>query len=129
MKNNLTYICVLCLMACPPESQIRLPPLKSSKDKKIHSVLDVEKEFGKKFNLSKSEKSRIKKSGGERLFLHGIRWSRTILKYAKLIECPKPGYYKITPRELKVLKNPPALLNDLFLSQFPEFKKWRRCKN
>jgi len=116
-------------MAYPPESQIRLPLLKSARDKKIHSVLDVEKQLGEKFNLSKSEKSRIKKSGGERLFLHRIRWSRTILKYAKLIEYPKPGYYKITPRGLKVLKNPPTLLNDSFLSQFPEFKKWRRRKN
>ena len=110
----------------PPESKIRLPLLRLAKDKKIHSVLDVEKSLANRFKLSNSERSRIKKSGGERLFLHRVRWSRTILKYAKLIEDPKLGYYKITPRGLKVLNNPPSVLNDSFLSQFPEFKKWRR---
>ena len=112
----------------PPESQIRLPLLKSAKDGKDHSVLDIEKVLSKRFKLSNSEKIRIKKSGRERLFLHRIRWSRTILKNAKLVEYPKPGFYKITPRGLKVLKNPPTVLNDAFLSQFPEFKKWRRRK-
>lgn len=116
-------------MAYPPESQIRLPLLRLVKDKKIHSVLDAEKELVKRFKLSKLEISRIKKSGGERLFLHRVRWSRTNLKKVKLIEDPKPGYYKITTRGLKVLKNPPSVLNDVFLSQFLEFKKWRRRKN
>ena len=115
------------LFVCyPPESKIRLPLLKLAKDKKIHSVLDSEKSLANLFKLSNSERSKIKKSGGERLFLHRIRWSRTILKYAKLIEDPKLGYYKITTRGLKVLKNPPYILNDTFLNQFPEFRKKRR---
>jgi len=48
-------------MTYHPESQIRLPLLKSAKDGKIHSVLDIEKVFAKRFKLSNSEKSRIKK--------------------------------------------------------------------
>jgi len=57
-------------MVYPPESQIRLPLLKSAKDGKDHSVLDIEKVLAKRFKLTNSEKTRIKKSGGERLFLH-----------------------------------------------------------
>jgi len=121
-------MCIL-FVTYPPESKIRLPLLRLAKDKKIHSVLDAEKSLANRFKLSNSERSRIKKSGGERLFLHRIRWSRTILKYSKLIEDPKLGYYKITARGLKVLKNPPTILNDSFLYQFSEFKKWRRRKN
>ena len=118
-------MCIV-FVAYPPESRLRLPLLKIAKDKKIHSVLDAEKFLANHFKLSKSERTRIKKSGGERLFLHRVRWSRTILKYAKLIEDPKRGFYKITPRGLKILKNPPTVLNDSFLSQFSEFKKPRR---
>ena len=62
------------------------------------------------------------------MFLHRIRWSRSILKHAKLLEYPKPGYYKITSCGLKVLNNPPTTLNDSFLSQFSEFVKWHRHK-
>ena len=102
--------------------------MKSAKDGKDHSVLDIEKILSKRFKLTNSEKTKIKKSGGELLFLHRVRWSRTILKYAKLIEYPKPGFYKITPRGLKVLNTAPTALNDAFLSQFSKFKKWRRRK-
>ncbi len=76
-------MCIV-FIAYPAESLIRLPLLKSAKDGKEHSVLDIEKVLAKKFKLTNSEKTRIKKSGGERLFLHRVRWSRTILKYAKL---------------------------------------------
>ena len=69
-----------------------------------------------------------KKSGGERLFLHRIRWSRTNLKYAKLLEYPKPGFYKITSRGSKVLEKNPKSIDDSFLSQFMEFRAWRRRK-
>ncbi len=118
-------MCIL-IVGYPPESKIRLPLLRFARDKKIHSVLDAEKSLANRYKLSNSERTRIKKSGGERLFLHRVRWSRTILKYAKLIEDPKRGFYKITPRGLKILKNPPTVLNDSFLSQFSEFKKSRR---
>ena len=120
-------MCIV-FMAYPPESQIRLPLLKSAKDKKIHSVLEVEKYLANYFKLTNSEKTKIKKSGGERLFLHRIRWSRTNLKYAKLLEYPKPGFYKITTRGLKVLEKTPKSLDDSFLSQFIEFRQWRRRK-
>ena len=120
-------MCIV-FMAYPPESTIRLPLLKSAKDKKIHSVLEVEKFLGNYFKLNSSEKTRIKKSGGERLFLHRIRWSRTNLKYAKLLEYPKPGYYQITIRGINVLQKNPKTLDDSFLSQFIEFKTWRRRK-
>jgi len=120
-------MCIV-FMPYPPESQIRLPLLKSAKDKKVHSVLVVEKFLGDYFKLNSSEKTRIKKSGGERLFLHRIRWSRTNLKYAKLLEYPKPGFYKITFRGSKVLEKNPKHLDDSFLSQFIEFRTWRRRK-
>ena len=121
-------MCIV-LMGYPPESTIRLPLLEFAKDKKIKSVLDAEKYLSKKFKLTNAEINRTKKSGNERLFLHRVRWSRTNLKISGLISDPKPGFYKITPRGLQILKNPPPVLNDTFLSQFPEFKKWRRRKN
>lgn len=115
-------------MVYPPESIIRLPFLKFAKDGKIHSVLEAEKHLGKNFKLSEKIRKQMKKSGPERLFLHKIRWSRTNLKVAKFIRDPKIGHYQITARGLNVLKNPPQVLNDKFLSRYPEYKKWRRKK-
>ena len=54
-------MCIV-FMPYPPESQIRLPLLKSAKDKKIHSVLVVEKYLGDYFKLNSSEKKQFKQS-------------------------------------------------------------------
>jgi len=112
----------------PPESIIRLPLLKLAKDGKIHSVDDAEKQLAKFFKLSPKIRNQIKPSGGERLFLHKLRWSRTDLKIAGIIRDPKTAHFQITPRGLKVLKNPPPVLTDKFLSQYKEFANWRRKK-
>lgn len=117
-------------MAYPPESQIRLPLLKLVKDKKIHSTDEAEKFLANLFKLSTKQRNELKSSGGERLFLHKLRWSRTDLRVAGLIkDDPKPTCFQITKKGLKILKNPPDVITDRFLSDISkEFAKWRRRK-
>ncbi len=117
-------------MAYPPESQIRLPLLQFASERKVHSVDDTEEYLAKNiFHLSIEARNQVKSSGNERLFLHKVRWSRTDLRVAGLIRDTEIAHFQITQRGLDVIKNPPPVLNDKFLSQFEEFAKWRRNKS
>jgi len=113
-------------MTIPSFSEIGLPLLKFAKNGFYHKVLDLEEHLVAKFGLTDEEAKKEKKSGGERLFLHKIRWVRTHLKYAGLIEDPRKGDYKITQRGLKVLRQNPPSITEKYLQQFPEYSKWRK---
>lgn len=117
-------------MAYPPESLIRLPLLQFASDGKVHSVDEAEEHLAKNiFQLPPEIRNQVKSSGNERLFLHKVRWSRTDLRVAGLIQDTEIAHFQITQRGLDVLKNPPPVLNDKFLNQFEEFAKWRRNKS
>jgi 5-methylcytosine-specific restriction enzyme B len=112
-------------MALPKFSEITLPLLQFAKDGKEHSIIEAEEFLADKFKLTDEEKNRLKPSGNERLFLHKLRWARTALKWAVLIEDKKANHFKITPRGLDVLNQNPAKITEKFLSQFPEYKQHR----
>jgi len=114
------------MMGLPKFSEITLPLLKMAGDELEHSVDDAEEYLAKFFNLTEKERSELKPSGGERLFLHKLRWARTHLKMAELIEDPRKSHFKITQRGLEVLKQDPPAITESFLNQFPEYVKNRR---
>jgi len=115
-------------MALPVFSEVTLPLLKFASDGKEHSVKDAEAHLASLFNLSQEERSALKPSGGEALFLHKIRWARTHLKMALLIEDTRIAHFKITQRGQDVLKQSPPAITEKFLCQFPEYEEKRRKK-
>ena len=76
-------------MTLPKFSEITLPLLQLAKDGKEHSVADAEESLAKQFNLTDDERNQLKPSGNEELFLNRLRWARTHLKMALLIEDSK----------------------------------------
>ena len=56
-----------------------------------------------------------------------ILWTISKLRHAKLLENTRLGEFKITQRGLDVLKQNPEKINERFLRQFPEYRKFVRA--
>src|SRR3972149_3846750 len=67
----------------------------------------------------------IKSSGGERLFLNKIRWVKTHLTMAQLLEKTKSNCCIITIRGKEVLQINPEKITEKFLSRYDEYRESR----
>lgn len=94
-------------------------------DDGIKNDSNAEIVLARKYKLNKVEKSILKSSGGERLFLNKIRWAKTHLVYAKLLKKTSRGRFAITTRGREVLEIRPESISEKFLSRFDEYKKKR----
>jgi len=105
----------------PDYQNIMLPLLKYAGDKQEHHIRDAIEQLADEFNLSEEERTELLPSGQQAIFDNRVGWARTFLKKAGLLESTKRGYFKITERGLKVLKDQPAKIDVRYLEQFPEF--------
>lgn len=111
----------------PVFQKIMLPLLKYAEDDQEHHIRDAIKQLADEFKLSEDERREILQSG-QAVFVNRVRWARTYLKKAGLIESTKRGYFKITERGLKVLKDGPTEIDAKYLEQFPEFVQFKTLK-
>jgi len=105
----------------PDYQNIMLPLLKYAGDKQEHHIRGATEQLADEFNLSEEERTELLPSGQQAIFDNRVGWARTFLKKAGLLESPKRGYFEITKRGLKVLKDQPAKIDVRHLEQFPEF--------
>jgi len=112
-------------MAVPDFQSLMLPILQIANDSTEHSSSETSEKLAKKFSLSESDLNEKLPSGRQSRFTNRIAWARVHLKGAGLIESTGRGLYCITPLGLKVVRENPALVNLKFLSQFPEYQKFR----
>jgi len=115
-------------MAIPDFQKIMLPLLKFLEDKIEHSIRETIDSLADQFDLSEEERRELLSSGQQPIFSNRVRWARTHLKKAVLLEPTRRGYFKITERGLSVLNESPQNINIKFLDQFDEFKKFRAYK-
>ncbi len=73
------------------------------------------------FGLTEEERNILLPSG-QPLFLNRLSWARTYLKKAGLLESPRPGWVRITPLGLEVLKENPKRIDNAFLMRFEGFR-------
>jgi len=112
----------------PTISDITKPLLKLiASEGEIH-VTYAESKLGKEFKLTKDELAQEKSSGGERLFLHRIRWAVTYLKKAKLIKAIGRGQVAILKQGQKLIEDPecPEKITESYLNRYKSFKETRR---
>lgn len=110
-------------MPVPYYPQILLPFLKYLGDKKEHSLAETIDHVSRVFNLTPEERN-IRKATGGLLVNNRVAWARTYLGKAKLLEGTRRGFFKITDRGLRVLRDNPPELNDSYLKRFPEFAEF-----
>lgn len=116
-----------CNMAIPDFQTCMLPFLRHLSDGVEHSLRDAEGALAQLFKLSDSERAELLPSGQQGIFKNRVGWARSYLKKAGLVEAPKRGVFKITPRGVKVLETNPNRIDIKFLEQFPEFAGFREA--
>lgn len=77
------------------------------------------------FGLSDDDRKQLLPSGQQPTFDNRAHWARSYLKQAALLDSPRRGYLRITPRGQEVLSRSPTSIDITFLLQFPEFQEFR----
>jgi len=82
-------------MTIPDYQTIMLPLLRLLGDTKIHEINDCVEELANYFKLSEEEKKAMLPSGRQATFANRVRWAKTYLKEAGLIEAAGTGHFQI----------------------------------
>ena len=112
-------------MPIPDFQTLMLPVLKLAAEKEWRISDTVERLAGD-FNLSQEELTSLLPSGRQTTFSNRVAWAKSYLVQAGLVQpTAKRAHFIITEQGRKVLANPPDRITIKFLSQFPEFRKFR----
>ncbi len=115
-------------MTIPDYQKIMLPLLKFAGDKNEHSTREAINHIFELYNLTSDEKRELLPSGQQPVINNRIGWASTYLKKAGLLESTKRGYFKITDKGLKVLKENLDEISIKYLEQFPKFVEFKTLK-
>ncbi len=115
-------------MAVPDYQSFMLPLLTIASDGAEHSVREAIERLADHFALSEEDRQQMVPSGQQTTLANRVGWARTYLKEAGLLETPKRGCFRITPRGREVLASNPPTVNYALLEQFPEFLEFRARK-
>jgi restriction system protein len=112
-------------MPIPDFQTLMLPVLKLAAEKEWR-VSDTIKRLAEDFGLSQEEQTALLPSGRQTTFSNRVAWAKSYLVQAGLIQpTEKRAHFIITEQGRKVLANPPERITIKFLTQFPEFRKFR----
>lgn len=112
-------------MTVPDFQTIMLPLVMLASDGRERPLSDAFNELADRFNLTTAEREELLPSGRQRRFENRVRWARSYLTKAGLLESPRRGSFKITTRGQDVLQENPTSINIKFLERFPEFVEFR----
>ncbi len=106
----------------PKYDEMYLQVLNALADSKPHTNKEISDHVAKDIRLSEEEQQEFLPSGKVHVFSNRIGWSIAYLKNAGLVESVRRGHHQITAEGLRVIKNPPAVLDNSFLSRYPSFQ-------
>jgi restriction system protein len=112
-------------MGVPDFQSVMLPLLRLASDGQEHALRDAIDALANEFSLTEADRKELLPSGRQATFNNRVGWARTYLTKAGLIELPRRGHFRITPRGLEALKTNPPKINIAFLEQYPEFVEFR----
>jgi restriction system protein len=78
------------------------------------------------FRLTPEELVEMLPSGRHRMFDNRLSWATTYLVHAGLLERPRRGVSRITPRGLTTLRQHPQRIDNSVLAQFDEFRRFHQ---
>lgn len=81
------------------------------------------------FKLTQEERETLLPSGKQEVIANRVGWAKTYMVKAGLLSAPQRGLVVITERGTQVLADNPKQINVQFLSQFPEFQKFRETRH
>ncbi len=111
-------------MPIPDYQTLMLPLLRAlARDgsPKEYRLKDLVLLLAETFGLTEEERNALLPSGSP-VFADRVGWARTYLKKAGLLESPRPGWVRITPLGLEVLRENPKGIDNAFLMRFEGFR-------
>ncbi len=102
-----------------------LPLLQLLGDKQIHKSSELVSQIADHFKLSEEDRNEMLPSGTQLKLTNRVHWAISHMKHAGLLEYASRGNCRITDEGLKVISNPPEMLNLKYLRTFPVFKEWQ----
>jgi restriction system protein len=106
----------------PDYQSIMLPFLKGAASGEEMWVLPYVDAMADSFKLTEEEREKSRENGkGETVFANRVRWAKTYLTQAGLLESTRRGHFKITELGKQVLAQNPTRIDNNFLRQFPQF--------
>jgi len=108
-------------MTIPDYQACMLPFLRQLADGHDHSASVTDEVLAEHFSLTPAERVALLPSGQQSVFKNRVGWARTHIKKAGLIESPKRGVFRITPRGREVLASNPPAIDAKYLERFPEY--------
>ena len=115
-------------MPIPDYQALMLPVLVASSKGEVR-IRGLVEELADHLGLSPQERSELLPSGKQTVFSNRLHWAKFFLSKALLVAQPRHGYFTITPRGQTVLQSPPAHIDNKFLTQFEEFRQFRKMSD
>jgi restriction system protein len=115
-------------MSIPDFQTVMRPLLQHLSDGADHTNQETASALVDEFHLSEDEQSQLLPSGKQSVFTNRVAWAKSYLKQAGLVESPRWGVYRITPRGVTLLHKSDGPINLKVLSQFPEYQEFRTKK-
>jgi restriction system protein len=108
-----------------------LPLLRWTTDNQEHSLAEAREHLAQELGLTDHDRAQLLPSGRQTILANRVAWAKVYLTAAGLLSATRRGYFKIAPKGLQVLHQPPERITLKFLDQFPEFLAFqlRRKKN
>lgn len=111
-------------MAVPKYFEMQRPFLEALKDGNQRTKKEIVKFIVGYFQLSADDVAEMLPSGKESVVRNRAGWAGTYLKKAGLVESPAKAVFKITEAGREALRNGPEVIDNTYLSRFPEFRKF-----
>ena len=115
-------------MPLPDYQTLMYPLLKLAEDGKSWKIRDSIELLANQFSLTEEETKALLPSGSETVFYNRVRWACTYLKQARLLDSPRRGFFKITPRGTELLGSGISRIDNSVLEQFEEYKAFKNRK-
>lgn len=109
----------------PDFQTVMRPLLQLASDRQTHVLIDAFATLADHFQLSAEEREELLPSGKQRRFENRVRWARTYLGKAGLLEAPRRGEFKITDRGLQLLQEVPDAISVGHLERYPEYIEFK----
>jgi restriction system protein len=111
-------------LAIPDYQSLMLPVLNASSQGEVKTGLIVE-QLADQLGLTPEERSALQPSGKETIFSNRVRWAKSYLSKANLIDITRRGHFRISPRGEELLQTKPKQIDNKLLMQFEEFRQFR----
>ena len=110
-------------MAIPDYQTLMRPILLESARGEIWAG-DLAERLSEQLGLTPEERTELLPSGKATVFINRVYWAKTYLSKVGLLDSRR-GYFKATPRKLEVIAANPARIDNNFLNQFEDFKRFK----